>query len=186
MSIFFIEDKNGDYFSTDKKRRFIKLSGQEAYRFLKNQKGKGRRFYKTTIEERGEKVFVEVPADKIMSVRKEESREQYVSKCKRLFEGSIISIFELEDSDEKLTVEEVELTDGESAENLAIYNMDIEILHTAINSLSDEEIAILNMLYLSENRFSETAIAERLGVSVSAVCQRKMSIIKKLKKFFKN
>lgn len=187
MSIFFIEDKNGNYFSADGKRRFIKLSGQEAYRFLRSSRGKGRHFYKTTTEEEdGEKVFVEVPKQKQKKIRKSQRHEQYVSECKKLFEREIISMFDTEISDEELTIEEAELTDGVSVEDIAVNNMDIETLHIAIQSLTKEEFAILNMLYFSERKISETAIAELLSVSVSAVSQRKKSIIKKLKKFFEN
>lgn len=46
MSIYYIEDKNGDYFSADKKRRFIRLTGKQAFIYLKQHRGK--RFYKTT------------------------------------------------------------------------------------------------------------------------------------------
>ena len=95
-------------------------------------------------------------------------------------------MFDTEISDEELTIEEAELTDGVSVEDIAVNNMDIETLHIAIQSLTKEEFAILNMLYFSERKISETAIAELLSVSVSAVSQRKKSIIKKLKKFFEN
>lgn len=95
-------------------------------------------------------------------------------------------MYDTEISDEELTIEEAELTDGVSVEDTAINNMDIEALHIAIQSLTKEEFAILNMLYFSEQKISETAIAELLGVSVSAVSQRKKSIIKKLKNFFEN
>lgn len=60
MSIFFIEDKSGNYFSADGKRRFIKLSGQEAYRFLRSSRGKGRHFYKTTTEEEDGETLIRI------------------------------------------------------------------------------------------------------------------------------
>ncbi len=64
MSIFFIEDKNGDFFSTDGKRRFIRLSGKAAYDYLSIHKGK--RFYKQTAENGDEdSIFIEIPISKI-------------------------------------------------------------------------------------------------------------------------
>ena len=187
LSIYFIEDKNGDFFSTDRKRRFIRLTGREAYNYLRSEKGRGRRFFRTSTEEdNGEKIFVEVPREKQRKIRKSERHDQYVSDCEKLFEGQIISMYDTEILDEELTIEEAEMTDGTSVEDTVINNMDIEALHTAIQSLTKEEFAILNMLYFSERKISETAIAELLSVSVSAVSQRKKSIIKKLKKFFEN
>ena len=51
MSIFFIEDKNGNYFSADGKRRFIRLKGKAAYDYLKSPNGRGKRFYRLSAEE---------------------------------------------------------------------------------------------------------------------------------------
>ncbi len=80
MSIFFIEDKNGNYFSADGKRRFIRLKGKAAYDYLKRPNGRGKRFYKLSAEEETEDdVFVEIPASKISRVRKCERRTQYVA-----------------------------------------------------------------------------------------------------------
>lgn len=82
MSVYYIEDKNGDYFSTDRKKRFIKLSGKKAYEYLSTHRGK--RFYKLTSEEDNEdNIFIEVPASKVGKVRKDKRRVQYVANCKK-------------------------------------------------------------------------------------------------------
>lgn len=46
MSTYYIESPDGKYFSEDKKRRFIKLSGKEAFKFLNSPEYKGKYFYK--------------------------------------------------------------------------------------------------------------------------------------------
>ena len=154
MSIYYIEDKNGTYLSPDKKRRFIKLTGKSAYDFLRSEAGRGKQFYKTsTKEENGEKIFVEVSAEKIKSIRSEQRRRQYVSERDRQSEKSIVSIY------------------------------GIETVHYAIQSLSKEEFELVQMLYLSSNPMTERQIADVIGISQQAVNKRKLSVIKKLKTF---
>lgn len=182
MSIYYIEEKNGDFFSTDGKRRFIKLTGKQAYIYLKQHSEK--RFYKTsTEEENGEKVYVEIPNDKLKAVRKTERREQYVSDCENDSEFTVISMFDcIPDGD--MPIEET-LKSGDSClENIVEDNWEIEVLHKAINSLSTEEFEVINMLFLSPKPMTEKELGEILGVSQQMISKRKDSIIKKLKNFF--
>ena len=80
MSIYYIEDKNGDIFSTDGKRRFIRLSGKAAYEYLSIHRGK--RFYKLTAEEDNEdSIFVEVPPSKVRKIRKGERYKRNFFVC---------------------------------------------------------------------------------------------------------
>ena len=59
MKIVYIEDENGEVFSEDKKRRFTRLVGTEAYEYLKSAEGKNKVFFKTgTEEESGDLVLV--------------------------------------------------------------------------------------------------------------------------------
>ena len=182
MSIYYIEDKCGTYFSPDKKRRFIKLTGKSAFDFLRSEAGKGRQFYKTsTKEESGEIVFVEVPAEKIKSIRSEQRRRQYIAERDRLSEKSIVSIYGMENEDDAISGEEVIDSGDESVEETAMRNIELEHLHYAIQSLSKEESELVQMLYLSSNPMTERQIAEAIGISQQAVNKRKLSVIKKLK-----
>ena len=186
MSIYYIEDKCGTYFSPDKKRRFIKLTGKSAFDFLRSEAGKGRQFYKTsTKEESGEKVFVEVPAEKIKSIRSEQRRRQYIAERDRQSEKSIVSIYGMENEDDAISGEEVIDSGDESVEETAMRNIELEHLHYAIQSLSKEESELVQMLYLSSNPMTERQIAEAIGISQQAVNKRKLSVIKKLKTFLK-
>ena len=80
MRIFYIEDDNGQFFSTDRSRRFIRLTGNAAYRYLNSNGRDNTHFYKTTTEEDGgTEVFVEVPKDKLKTTRCEQRRRQYIA-----------------------------------------------------------------------------------------------------------
>ena len=61
--------------------------------------------------------------------------------------------------------------------------LNIEALHKALTTLTDEEFALINLLYLSKEPLSQETIGEMLGISQQGVSKRKQSILKKLKKF---
>ena len=151
---------------------------------IRSEAGRGKQFYKTsTKEENGEKIFVEVSAEKIKSIRSEQRRRQYVSERDRQSEKSIVSIYGIETEDDAVTGEEVISSDEESVEETAIRNIELEHLHYAIQSLSKEEFELVQMLYLSSNPMTERQIADVIGISQQAVNKRKLSVIKKLKAF---
>ena len=92
MKIYYIESENGNIFSPDKKRRFIRLTGKDAYLYLKSNEGKKKRFFQTESEiDGGDEIFIEIPCDKIRDTRKIERRKQYVNDCEK--ESDIQSLY---------------------------------------------------------------------------------------------
>ena len=70
MAIYYYEDQNGKYSSHTDARRFSRVSGKEAYAYLKSAEGKTRRFMKSNdYEDGGDDVFVEIPAEYIRDYR---------------------------------------------------------------------------------------------------------------------
>lgn len=140
MSIFFIEDKNGNYFSADGKRRFIRLKGKAAYDYLKSPNGRGKRFYRLSAEEETEEdVFIEIPSSKIGHIRKAERRTQYVADCKKESGRYEISLYALEANDhgERCSGEELIEDTAIDIESTAIgeyYHFAATILLTSINN----------------------------------------------------
>lgn len=134
LSIYYIENENGDYFSTDRKRRFIRLSGKEAYKYLKSKEGSGKRFYRLNAEdEREENIFVEVPSSIVSVIRKDERRNLYISDCKKesgLIETSLYAVEESERG-ERCTGEELISDTATDVEGEAIHKIQIEKLYEA-------------------------------------------------------
>ena len=183
MSIYYIEDKNGTFLSPDGKRRFIKLESKEAYEYLKKPECKGKRFFRTSTEEKdGEFVYVEIPPDKVKSARKLQRRAQYVMECIKKSGLKTVSFYEYLPREE-LTREEMLSDIDVNIEDDTIKNINIETLHRALITLTDEEFAIINLLYLSKEPLTEEKIGEMLGISQQGVSKRKQSILKKLKNF---
>ena len=182
MSIYYIENENGTFLSPDGKRRFIRLRGKAACRYLSSPEGKQKRFFKTTTEESGgESVYIEIPPDKVTDARRIERRAQYVMDCIRDSGFSTISIYEFFGSD-GLTHEDVLSDPDTNVEEIADKHFDIEYLHKALSNLTSEEFALINLLYLTKEPLSEEKIGQMLGLTQQGVSRRKISILKKLKK----
>lgn len=85
MAIYYYEDQNGKYSSHTDARRFSRVSGKEAYAYLKSAEGKTRRFMKSNdYEDGGEDVFVEIPAEYIRDYRQGERRDSMSTTSARM------------------------------------------------------------------------------------------------------
>lgn len=187
MKIYFIESENGTLFSADKKRRFIRLIGKEAFLYLNSDEGKKKRFFKTESEnDGGDEIFIEIPPTKIRDARKPERREQYVNDCKKESDIETIYISDIEVDDDQVSGDEVIHYDEDSVEDIVDKKWDKKSLSLALSSLSEDERFIIEQLIIRDKPMKAVELAKILGVSESAVSQRKMTILKKLKKILKN
>lgn len=99
MAIYYYEDQNGKYSSHTDARRFSRVSGKEAYAYLKSAEGKTRRFMKSNdYEDGGEDVFIEIPAKFIRDYRQGERREQYVNDIREDAGCTEISLYAMQGS----------------------------------------------------------------------------------------
>lgn len=187
MAIYYIENKNGSFKSADGTKCFIRLSGRQAYEYLKSPEGQNKRFMRTSAhEDGGEEEFVEIPSLLMKQHRKDERHEQYVSDCMENSRLITISLYAMEDdADSDLSSGEELIADPSSdVEDQAIHEINLETLHRALRTLTDEEIYIIEALYLNEKRLSEQELSVLMGVSQQAISKRSLRILAKLKKFF--
>lgn len=188
MSIFFIEDKNGNYFSANGKRRFIRLKGKTAYDYLKSPKGRGKRFYKLAAEEETEDdVFVEIPSSKAKRIRKSERRTQYVADCQRESGRYEISLYALEANEhgERCTGEELIEDATIDVEGVAIHRIELEKLYQAVQSLSKEEQELVARLY-SKEPMTVRELSKEWNIHYSTISRKHTAILRKLKRILKN
>ncbi len=186
MSIYYIEDKNGDYFSTDRKKRFIRLSGKAAYEYLSAHREK--RFYKLAPEDESEEnVFIEVPTSKVSHIRKDERRAQYVADIRKKSGISEISLYAIKGSDhgERCTGEELIEDVAIDVESTAIHNIELEKLYQAVQSLSEDEQELVARLY-SKKPTTIIDLSKEWNVHYSTISRRHKAILRKLKNFLKN
>ncbi|MEE1173058.1 MAG: sigma-70 family RNA polymerase sigma factor [Ruminococcus sp.] len=191
MKIFYIEDDNGEFISINGKKRFTRLIGKKAIDFLNSKNGKKRFFLKTESNEYDvlnffvDEIFIEVPSEKVSEIRSEKNHEDYLDKCEEETGYKTVSFEDLPHDDGIISGEELIDSGNENIEDTAIYNMNIECLHKALQALSQEEFAIIQCMYLSKNPMTERQLASVLEISQQAVHKRKESILKKLKKNLK-
>ena len=68
-------------------------------------------------------------------------------------------------------------------EEIVMKNLDLERLHDALKTLSQEQMDLICALYLRDEPMSVSQYASVLGISKNAVQCRKNVILKKLRKF---
>lgn len=188
MAIYYIENPNGKYPSEDGSRRFDKLSGKDAYAYLQTEEGKSKRFMKANdAEDDGDIVYVEVRKKDIPAFRVDERREQYVNDCIEQSGIITISLYACEnlgDYEDTISGEELIEDSSSAVEELAIHEMNLEILRAALLALSDDERKLIQALYLSKKTCSERKLAKKMKISQVAVHKRKKAILKKMKNYF--
>lgn len=184
MIYIYFDDKNGTIYSADKQRCFSVVFGDDVYAFLRSEKNKEKRFYRTQTEETGrDTVLIEVPPEKVRTVRKEERRKQYVSDCMKNKEFTILHLGDM-DSDDGITGEELIASLDESVDTLAIRNLDISTLRKALKTLNEKEYEVIASLHYASPPLTEAQLADRLGVHQSTISRRKNAAYRKIRKFF--
>lgn len=188
MAIYYYEDQNGKYSSHTDARRFSRVSGKEAYAYLKSAEGKTRRFMKSNdYEDGGDDVFVEIPAEFIRDYRQGERREQYVNDIREDAGFTEISLYAMQgDGNPNDLLSGEELIADESVDVVAevMHKMELETLRKALRSLSESEYQLIYDLFLKDNPLTERDLSKIYKVSQPIIHKRKMQIFEKLRKFF--
>ena len=184
MKIYYIEDQNGKYASADGSRRFTRLEGKAAYDFLKSPQGKNRRFMKlVNTEGEEDEINIEVHAEDMKAYRTYERREQYISDNVRENPYTIISLSYAECGDDEYPEESLADEDV-NVEEEVLHQIEIEILRRALDSLTEEDYALVCALYLQDKPMTLRAYAKTLGVPFTTIDSRRKAILSKLKNFF--
>lgn len=179
---FYVLDENGTIKSADGSKRYTLLEGQALYDFLCSPASANREFYKAEDAE-GNVVRIEVPQDKLSKYWKATNREKYLSREKKKKGVIVVAYDRLKVGGEIISGDEVFLDEGQTAEEMVLEDEEKKSLKDALRSLTEEELYIIKGLYLDTPRRTELMLANDLGVSQPAIHYRKLSILKKIKKF---
>lgn len=184
MKIYYIEDKNGKYASADGSRRFTRLEGKAAYDFLKSPMGQGRRFMKlVNIDSDEDEINVEVHSNEMKSFRRYERREQYVADVADKWGYEVLSLDYEETADGEM-LSEVVADEDVNVEKEAFMQIDLETLRKALDTLTEDEYALICALYLQDKPMTEREYSMASGIPQKTINDRKLRILKKLKSFF--
>lgn len=151
---------------------WIEMSGQEFYRFTRSPEGRGRCFIDF------DDYVIEASRDQYEEWRKEKDHSDYLREQEEkllflsLYSGAIDEYGNGEDviADERVNVEESTFLADQA-----------RTLGSMLQKLDSPSYWLIHELYLAEERKTERALAEELGVSQNAVHKRKKKILKKLK-----
>ena len=186
MKIFYIEHKNGNYYSTDRSRRFIRLTGRSAFKYLQEHKSGVHYFYPTTTkEDAGHQVFVEVKEESVPKIRQEINHEKYMDDIRAKSPIVCISLLDQAEGEEDLTVQDTIADETVNIEDRVIHEIELEILRRALKTLTDEELRIIYALFLGKERLSERELSRKLGIPQKTINNRKHRIFKKLENYLK-
>lgn len=150
MTTYYIEDKYGEYASIDGTRKFKKMSGKEAYEYLKTPEGKKKRFITTVDTDNNKKIFIELREDDITDYRKAERREQYQRECESKYGYTTLTLLSCIDDDEEsgYPCEESIADEQEDIENDYMHREEIKTLRNAIDSLEPNERDLIFAFFL--------------------------------------
>ena len=179
--IFYILDPNGEFYSTDRTKRYKQLTGQALYAYLKSEEGKKKYFDVWKDDDREIMIGVEVPPERAKRYAAEQRRRRYVKAVMKELDISITSL-------DIITDAETESFNGEQILPLLSVNLEEDLmekiereeLHKAIGKLEKEECILIVALFFEG--YSEREWMRITGVPQRTINDRKRKIIEKLKK----
>ena len=178
--IFYILDPNGEFYSTDRTKRYKALSGQALYQYLQREEGRGKYFEVWKDDDRDVTVGVEVPVEMLATHRKEVHRREYVARVMRELDISHTSLEIIQDLEsEAISGEQIIPSLSMSVEDEIMKRMEREELLAAVAKLERSEMEIIQGLFYEGK--TERNLAQKYGLSQVAIHKRKQRILEKLK-----
>lgn len=183
--IFYILDSNGEFYSTDRTKRYKQLTGQALYAYLKSEEGKKKYFDVWKDDDRDVMIGVEVPPERAKRYAAEQRRRRYVKAVMKELDISITSLDIITDAEtESFNGEQILPLLSVNLEEDLIEKIEREELHKAIQKLTKEEQTLIQALFFYG--YTERSYAKKIGVYRNAVHKQKVRILKKLKNILEN
>ena len=184
IKVFYIEDNNGQYVSADGSKRWTRLTGQALYDFLQTERGKKTYFFVDT-DDNGVAIGVEIRNTELASNLKGDKNHGDYLKQVRDESGYITVSFDyFETEDGTSTGDEVIPNNDDSIENDVLRQFDLETLRRALDTLTEDEYALIFALFLQDEPMTESEYANQKGTTQQAINKRKKAILKKLRNYF--
>ena len=174
---------NGD------ENNWITMNSYEFALFTQTEEGQKRRKnfgQMNAVDENDYIIIMECDADTTSEMRKEVNREAYIHRTRT---ESGFSFFSLEEkrNEEDRGIEETELADPEeNVEQKALNNINIEKLREGLGKLNEEQMDLINNLYLVDEPLSEYQYGEKTGIARTTLRSRKDTILSQLKDSIEN
>lgn len=185
FKVFYIEDENGKYISEDGSKRWTRLTGQALYNFLQTEKGKNTYFFVDT-DNNGVAIGVEISDAKLSAkLKSDKNRSDYLRHIREDLGYTTVSFDYFGTEEGTSSGDEVIPNNDDSIEEELFRRIDFETLKRAIDSLTEDECALISALYLQDKPMTLHQYASQIGVHFTTVDYRRKCVLKKLKSFFK-
>lgn len=184
IKVFYIEDNNGQYVSADGSKRWTRLTGQALYDFLQTERGKKTYFF-IDADDNGVAIGVEITNKDVQSkFEADKRRRRYMSDWQKESGYITVSFDYFETEDGTSTGDEVIPNDDDSIEDDVLRQFDLETLRRALDTLTEDEYALICALFLQDKPLTTRDYAKQLGVQQTTVMRAKKRILEKLRNFF--
>ena len=182
---FYFIDPEGDFYSEDGTTRYRRETGKVGAitaRYMRETMDV--RFIESKI---GDVLcLVEVGQAFLNDYRKYERHEQYIRDSKNESDLIFLSLDHVREEDgEELLYHEVIACDNDLEEKILVREK-LAVLDKSLSTLNKEEMEIIRDLYLTDEPMTEREYARYKGIPQKTMNNRKIAILKKLKKFFEN
>lgn len=180
--IFYILDPNGEFYSTDRTKRYKQLTGQALYTYLRSEEGRTKYFDVWKDDDRDVMIGVEVPPERAKIYASEQRRRRYIKAVMKELDISHTSLDIITDAEtESINGEQILPLLSVNPEEETMDKLEREELHKAIEKLTKEEQKLIFQHYF-ENR-SETELSAEYGISQQAISKKIRKIREKIKKY---
>lgn len=164
---------------------WLEMTAHEFFLFRREPENKERYFVilgADDCEEAGT-LIMEATKDAYREWHKQDKAATRRAKANAACNRVIVSLYDYIPESENLTYEDVIPSEDESVEDQAMKELELQRLRDFLRTLSDEEMEIINALYLcNPDELSERKIAKQLGMAVMTLNDAKKRIFKKYKK----
>ena len=178
---YYVKDKNGTVLSTDGKTKFRLVFGEELNRIFQEEK----RFFYLFKNSFGDVIGVECTEEQYKKYEVDRKHRAYLKKQKdinNILEVSGNEIVQIPSEDDVEMIENISDESVDCEKEIERKQM-IEALRKVLETLKPEEYEMIYNLYLAEEPKSERQYAEEKGIHHMTVHNRKVALLKKIKKF---
>ena len=164
---------------------YIEVSGKKFYEI--NNDSTHKRYFKQIDDgiEFGMEVYVmETTYADYLKWHKEQEKKRRKKKEQDEYQPKFVALHEFV-GDSELTYDEVIADENVNVEEEVIKNMDIQLLYKVINSLTDDEKKIIELIKFSLKKgISERELCKTFGLQRTTFQSKKYKIFKKIEKSF--
>jgi len=165
---------------------WVQLTGQEYYALVNSPESKARRFVKLPkVTDSDVDVFMEATESAYAEWKKEKNRSDYLRKHEKEIGYKAVSYHSLESKDGCFG-EEILCDESCDVEAECLDKLEREEVMAAVARLSVEEQEMVKFFWLSGGQGTERDYSALTGIPYTTVHDRKIRILRKLKKYFQN